>query len=189
MFEQALNNIDDVLWKDAGCTSELDYTEQSSWLLFLKYLDALETDRATAAALNGKTYAHILDKPYRWGTWAAPKGKDPSAGSGQARKVWYYQLDPGRNLGKTNPLNDEDRAEFVKIQKTFADSSKSWSVDAKDIDQTAFDLSVKNPNGAKTVTHRSPKEIMAEIAKLDAESAKVLAKIKRLLGSGKGDPL
>jgi type I restriction enzyme M protein len=76
MFEQAFKNIDDVLWKDAGCTSELDYTEQSSWLLFLKYLDALETDRATAAALNGKTYTHILEKPYRWGTWAAPKGKD-----------------------------------------------------------------------------------------------------------------
>ena len=32
MFEQAFKNIDDVLWKDAGCTSELDYTEQTSWL-------------------------------------------------------------------------------------------------------------------------------------------------------------
>ncbi len=42
MFEQAFKNIDDVLWKDAGCTSELDYTEQTSWLLFLKYLDALD---------------------------------------------------------------------------------------------------------------------------------------------------
>jgi type I restriction enzyme M protein len=48
------------------------------------------------------------------------------------RKVWFYQLDPGRNLGKTNPLNDADLAEFVKLQKTFADSPKSWSVDAKD---------------------------------------------------------
>ncbi|MDA0707271.1 MAG: type I restriction-modification system subunit M N-terminal domain-containing protein, partial [Proteobacteria bacterium] len=76
MFEQAFRNIDDVLWKDAGCTSELDYTEQSSWLLFLKYLDALEADRATAAALSGKTYTHILDKPYRWESWAAPKDKD-----------------------------------------------------------------------------------------------------------------
>ena len=47
------------------------------------------------------------------------------------RKVWFYQLDPGRNLGKTNPLNDDDLAEFVKLQKTFADSPKSWSVDAK----------------------------------------------------------
>ena len=82
MFEQAFKNIDDVLWKDAGCTSELDYTEQSSWLLFLKYLDTLESDKATEAALDGKKYSHILDKPYRWETWAAPKVTDPSAGSG-----------------------------------------------------------------------------------------------------------
>ena len=87
------------------------------------------------------------------------------------RKIWYYQLDPGRNLGKTNPLNDDDLAEFVKLQKTFADSPKVWSVDAKSIDQTTFDLSVKNPNGGEEVTHRSPKTIMDEIAALDAESA------------------
>lgn len=73
MFEQAFKNIDDVLWKDAGCTSELDYTEQTSWLLFLKYLDALEHDKATEAALAGKKYTHILDKPYRWDSWAAPR--------------------------------------------------------------------------------------------------------------------
>ena len=75
MFEQAFRNIDDVLRKEAGCTTELDYTEQSSWLLFLKYLDALEQDKATEAALAGKKYAYILDKPYRWETWAAPKDK------------------------------------------------------------------------------------------------------------------
>lgn len=44
MFEQAFKNIDDVLWKDAGCISELEYTEQTSWLLFLKYLDALDAE-------------------------------------------------------------------------------------------------------------------------------------------------
>ncbi len=76
MFEQAFKNIDDVLWKEAGCTTELDYTEQTSWLLFLKYLDGLEQDRADEAALDGKKYTYILDKPYRWETWAAPKGKD-----------------------------------------------------------------------------------------------------------------
>ena len=48
------------------------------------------------------------------------------------KKIWYYQLDPGRNLGKTNPLNDDDLAEFVKLQKTKADSPKSWSIDAQD---------------------------------------------------------
>lgn len=76
MFEQAFKNIDDVLWKEAGCTTELDYTEQTSWLLFLKYLDGLEQDRADEAALEGKRYSYILDKPYRWETWAAPKDKD-----------------------------------------------------------------------------------------------------------------
>ena len=75
MFQQAFKNIDDVLWKDAGCTSELDYTEQSSWLLFLKYLDSLEHDKATEAELEGKKYAFILDPAYRWSKWAAPKTK------------------------------------------------------------------------------------------------------------------
>ncbi|MBX7208216.1 MAG: type I restriction-modification system subunit M [Verrucomicrobiaceae bacterium] len=97
------------------------------------------------------------------------------------RKVWFYQLDPGRNLGKTNPLNDDDLAEFVELQKTFADSPKSWSLDAKDIDPSTFDLSVKNPHGGETVTHRSPQEIMEEIAALDAESAEVLENIRKLL--------
>ncbi len=73
MFEQAFKNIDDILWKEAGCTTELDYTEQTSWLLFLKYLDGLEQDLADEAALNGKTYTYILDTPYRWESWAAPR--------------------------------------------------------------------------------------------------------------------
>ena len=76
MFEQAFRNIDDVLRKEAGCTTELDYTEQTSWLLFLKYLDGLEQDRADEAKLEGKRYSFILDKDYRWESWAAPKGKD-----------------------------------------------------------------------------------------------------------------
>jgi hypothetical protein len=143
MFEQAFKNIDDVLWKEAGCSSELDYTEQTSWLLFLKYLDGLEQDRAIAAQLQGKKYTFIL--------------------------------------GKTNPLNDDDLAEFVQLQRTKADSPKSWSVDAANIDPTTFDLSVKNPNGGGEVVHRSPQAIMDEIASLDAESAEVLGRIRGLL--------
>src|SRR5437868_10111775 len=73
MFEQAFKNIDDVLRNEAGCTTELDYTEQTSWLLFLKYLDGLEQDKADEVALEGKKYTFILDKPYRWESWAAPK--------------------------------------------------------------------------------------------------------------------
>jgi type I restriction enzyme M protein len=485
MFEQAFKNIDDVLWKEAGCTTELDYTEQTSWLLFLKYLDGLEQDKATEAALDGKKYTYILDKSYRWETWAAPKGKDGkldhnvamtgddlrdfvnqklfpylhkfkeratgpntieykigeifgeiknkissgynlreiidhidelrfrsqtekhelshlyeakiknmgnagrnggeyytprpliraivqvvqprmgeriydgavgSAGflcesfdylkksnpqrtttqdkalqastfygkekkslayviaimnmilhgieapniihtntltenladiqekdrydvvlanppfggkerkevqqnfpirtgetaflflqhfikilkaggrggivikntflsntdnasvslrklllescnlhtvldcpggtfqgagvktvvlffekGAPTRKVWFYSLDPGRNMGKTNSLNDDDLAEFVKLQKSFSNSDKSWSVDAKTIDQTTFDLSAKNPNGGEEIVHRSPEVIMGEIAALDAESAEVLGNIRELL--------
>tara|TARA_R110000787_G_scaffold8607_27_gene29356 strand:- start:6066 stop:7517 length:1452 start_codon:yes stop_codon:yes gene_type:complete len=480
MFEQAFKNIDDVLWKEAGCTTELDYTEQTSWLLFLKYLDGLEEDKATQAELEGRSYSYILEPPYRWETWAAPKDADgkldhnkaltgedlrefvdnqlfpyldgftqkasgpntleykigeifgeiknkirsgynlreiidhidelrfrsqtekhelshlyeakiknmgnagrnggeyytprpliramvkvtaPKIGEriydgacGSAgflceafdylnqpgittsdaktlqestfygkekkslayviaimnmilhgieaptilhtntlaenladiqekdrydivlanppfggkerkevqqnfpirtgetaflflqhfirmlkaggrgaivikntflsnsdkasvslrklllescnlhtvldcpggtfqgagvktvvlffekgaptRKTWYYQLDPGRNMGKTNPLNDADLEEFVELQGTFADSPKSWSVDATGIDAATFDLSVKNPDGGDAAVHRSPQEILDEIAALDAESAEVLAKIR-----------
>jgi type I restriction enzyme M protein len=97
------------------------------------------------------------------------------------RKTWFYQLDPGRNLGKINPLNDDDLTEFVELQKTFADSPKSWSVDIKSIDQTTFDLSVKNPDGGEEVVHRSPEDILDEIASLDAESSEVLANIRGLI--------
>jgi len=484
MFEQTFKNIDDILWKEAGCSSELDYTEQASWLLFLKYLDDLEQDRGTEAALEGRKYTNILETQYQWGTWAAPKGKDGKLDHNKAmtgddlrdfvdrklfpylhgfkqkasgpntieykigeifgeiknkiqsgynlreiidqidelrfrsqtekhelshlyeakiknmgnagrnggeyytprpliraivrvvkprigdrvydgavgsagflcesfvyltakpglttrdakmlqertfygkekkslayviaimnmilhgieapniihtntltenladiqekdrfdvvmanppfggkerkevqqnfpirtgetaflflqhfikilkaggrggvvikntflsnsdkasvslrklllescnlhtvldcpggtfqgagvktvvlffdkgaptRKIWYYHLDPGRNLGKTNPLNDDDLAEFVKLQETFADSPKSWTVDSKSIDKTTFDLSAKNPNGDEEVKHRSPQEIIDEIAALDVESAEVLENIKALL--------
>jgi type I restriction enzyme M protein len=484
MFQQAFKNIDDVLWKEAGCGSELDYTEQTSWLLFLKYLDDLESDKATEAALEGKTYIYILDKPYRWESWAAPKDEngnldhhkaltgddlvdfvdrklfpylhgfreratnphtieykigeifgeiknkirsgynlrevidhidelrfrsqtekhelsalyeekikrmgnagrnggeyytprpliramvkviDPQVGEriydgacGSAgflceaydymrakpglttanmktlqegtfygkekkslayvmaimnmilhgieapniihtntlaenladlqdkdrydivlanppfggkerkevqenfpirtgetaflflqhfikvlkaggrgavvikntflsnsdnasvslrkllletcnlhtvldcpsgtfqgagvktvvlffekgaptRRIWYYQLDPGRTLGKTTALNDEDLAEFVELHQTFADSPKSWSVDVASVDQKTFDLSVRNPNKEEEATHRSPEAILDEIAALDAESADVLEKIRALL--------
>jgi len=97
------------------------------------------------------------------------------------RKVWYYSLDPGRNMGKTNPLNDADMAEFIELQKTFADSPKSWSVDVTGIDANTYDLSVKNPDGGEVIIHRTPQVIMDEIAALDAESAEVLANIRALL--------
>lgn len=484
MFEQAFRNIDDALWKESGCTTELDYTEQTSWLLFLKYLDGLEQDKASEAMLEGKTYSYILDVSYRWATWAAPKDADGKLDHNQAltgddlvdfvdrrlfpylhgfkqratgpntieykigeifgeiknkirsgytlrdiidhvdelrfrsqvekhelsalyeekikrmgnagrnggeyytprpliramirvidpkigeriydgacgsagflceahdylsatpnlstadlqtlqertfygkekkslayviaimnlilhgieapniahtntlaenladvqerdrfeiilanppfggkerpevqqnfpirtgetaflfmqhfikmlkaggraaivikktflsnsdnasvslrklllescnlhtildcpggtfqgagvntvvlffqkgaptRKTWYYQLDPGRNMGKTNPLNDADLVEFIALQKSFADSDKSWSVDAASIDAASYDLSVKNPNGGEEVIHRSPQVILDEIVALDAESAEVLANIRAML--------
>ena len=97
------------------------------------------------------------------------------------RKVWYYSLDVGRNMGKTNPLNDADMVEFIELQKTFADSPKSWSVDVTGIDTTTFELSSKNPSGNEEILHRTPQDIMDEISLLDNESAKVLANIRALL--------
>ena len=97
------------------------------------------------------------------------------------RKVWFYQLDPGRNLGKTNPLNDADLAEFVELQKITANSDKSWTVNIDDINTDTWDLSVKNPNRKDEVVHRSPVEILNEIEALDAESGKILADIRKLL--------
>ncbi len=73
MYEEAFKNIDDVFWKDAGCSSELDYIEQTSWILFLKYLDDYEAEKETAAILNGETYERIIDKEFRWKEWAYPK--------------------------------------------------------------------------------------------------------------------
>jgi type I restriction enzyme M protein len=99
----------------------------------------------------------------------------------KTRKVWFYQLDPGRNMGKTNPLNDADLVEFIELQKTKADSPKSWSVEVTAIDPKTFDLSTKNPNGGEEIAHRSPAEIMEEIAALDLMSAKILNSISKLL--------
>lgn len=93
------------------------------------------------------------------------------------QKVWFYQLNLDRNLGKT----EADLADFVALQKTKEDSANSWSVDVADIDQTTYDLSVKNPNRNDGVRHRNSQNIMAEIAALDAESAVIIQKIWMLL--------
>ncbi len=97
------------------------------------------------------------------------------------QKIWYYQLDPGRNMGKTNSLNDEDLREFVEFQAGLVESEKSWLVDVANIDRESFDLSVKNPNKAEEAPLRAPLEIMNEIAALDAESAGILAGIGGML--------
>ena len=72
MFEQAFRRIDDILRMDDRIQSELDYIEQTSWVLFLKYLDALETEREQIAELHGTSYRPILEEAYRWHTWAMP---------------------------------------------------------------------------------------------------------------------
>jgi len=97
VFEQTFKNIDDTLWKDAGCSSELDYVEQTSWVLFLKYLDDLEKDKQTAAELSSKTYTPIIDKQFKWDVWAAPKN-----GNGK--------------LDHHKALSGDDLRDFVDLQ-------------------------------------------------------------------------
>ncbi len=99
----------------------------------------------------------------------------------RTRKIWYYQLDPGRNLGKTNSLNDEDLAEFIELQSSFSLSEKSWFLEVKEIDQESFDLSVKNPNKAEDSPLREPQEILEEIAVLDGETTEILSLIGKML--------
>ena len=97
-------------------------------------------------------------------------------------KIWYYQLDPGRSLGKTNALNDADLAEFVEFQKDFRASDQSWTVDVKDIDpKSGYDLSVKNPNAPEAAPLRDPAEIIAAIQQLDEETAAILEEIGEML--------
>jgi type I restriction enzyme M protein len=97
------------------------------------------------------------------------------------RKIWFYKLDAGRNLGKTNPLNDDDLKDFLTLQAKFKDSGNSWTIEAKNIDKMTYDLSVKNPNKVEETELRDPKDIIAEMAVLDAESAEILASIGRML--------
>lgn len=97
------------------------------------------------------------------------------------KKVWFYQLNLGRNLGKGNPLNETDLAEFVKLQKTKTDSVNSWSINVSDVDQKTFDMSVKNPNKSGEIALREPKEILEEMDKLDKESVKIFSDIKKII--------
>ena len=97
------------------------------------------------------------------------------------KETWFYQLDPGRSLGKTNPLNDNDLAEFVEFQKTKPNGEKYWLVARADIDPTTCDLSAKNPNTPEEAPLRAPQEIIAEITALDVESAKILNRIQEML--------
>ena len=99
----------------------------------------------------------------------------------RTESIWYYQLDPGRTLGKTNPLSDADLEEFVRLQKTRESSPKSWTVPIESIDGTSFDLSVRNPSLGNGQSHREPEVVLREIRQLDEEAAKVLSRIEAML--------
>ncbi len=97
------------------------------------------------------------------------------------KKIWYYDLDPGRNMGKINPLNDDDLKEFLEAFKGQPEAEKSWNIRTKDLDGETLDLSVKNPNLPEEAPLRSPKEILDEMDKLDKETNKILNSIRKLI--------
>lgn len=112
MFEQTFKNIDDILHKDAGCGSELDYVEQTSWILFLKYLDDLEKDKKTSAQLSGKTYTEIISPEFKWEVWAVPKGDDG--------KIDHHKALVGDDL---KDFVDQKLFPYLKKFKTDAESA------------------------------------------------------------------
>jgi type I restriction enzyme M protein len=97
------------------------------------------------------------------------------------KKIWYYQFDPGRNMGKTNPLNDKDLEDFIALQKTKVDSDKSWTIDVSTVDSSTYDLSVKNPTKKEEKVVRTPTDILAEMRSLDEETNSILNSIAGLI--------
>jgi type I restriction enzyme M protein len=118
MFEQTFKNIDDILHKDAGCGSELDYVEQTSWILFLKYLDDLERDKQTAAELAGRSYQPIIAEQYKWQTWAVPKTPEG--------KIDHHKALSGDDL-----KDFVDHQLFPYLKKFKADATRADTIEYK----------------------------------------------------------
>jgi type I restriction enzyme M protein len=96
-------------------------------------------------------------------------------------KTWYYQLNPGRTLGKTNPLNDTDLSDFLNLYKTKSESENSWVIANSSVDAPSFDLSVKNPNRKQEKDERTPEQILDLLEHLDQESTKIIQQLRELL--------
>lgn len=131
----------------------------------------------------------ILDMPAGTFTGAGVKTVVLFFQKGEPTKnIWYYQLDAGRNMGKTNPLNDKDMEEFIKLASTplsqRAETEKSWTIDLRTLSEaegSEIDLSPKNPNTPEEAPLRSPEEILEEMETLDAETNTILQSIKELI--------
>lgn len=146
---------------------------------FLSNGDAAPLRRHLLESCNVHT---ILDMPQKTFLGAGVKTVVLFFNKGEpTKKIWYYQLNPGRKLGKTNPLNDKDLAEFIKLQKTQDESEQSWNINIADVDEATFDLSVKNPNTPEEAPLRSLQEILTEMEALDLETKDILASIKELV--------
>jgi type I restriction enzyme M protein len=124
----------------------------------------------------------ILDMPAGTFTGAGVKTVILFFQKGEPTKnIWYYQLDAGRSMGKTNPLNDKDMEEFKALSKTQAETKNSWLFNVNDLDENTFDLSPKNPNTPEEAPLRSPIEILDEMQTLDEETSSILNDIKELI--------
>jgi type I restriction enzyme M protein len=144
------------------------------------------TDNASIALrkllLEGSNLHTILDLPGGTFTGAGVKTVVLFFQKGEpTKKIWYYQLDPGRKMGKTNPLNDKDMEEFVALQKTKPETEKSWILNVNDLNEDTFDLSPKNPNTPEEAPLRNPNEILEEMQTLDNQTNLLLVKIKELI--------
>ncbi|MBM2715844.1 N-6 DNA methylase [Mesorhizobium caraganae] len=144
------------------------------------------TDNASIALrkdlLEGCTLHTILDCPHGTFQGAGVKTVVLFFEKGApTRNIWVYQLDPGRSMGKTNPLNDTDLAEFVELQKAFTEGPKSWRISRANLDTTTFDLSIKNPNAPEATALRSPEDIIAGMLARDADTADILENIRGML--------
>ena len=98
------------------------------------------------------------------------------------KNIWYYQLEAGRSLGKTNPLNDKDLEEFVRLSLSKPETEKSWNLNVSEIAGTSYDLSVKNPNKPEEAPLREPVLILEEMQELDTETADILQSLNELVG-------
>lgn len=145
---------------------------------FLSNGDAAAVRRKLLEECNVHT---ILDLPSGVFTGAGVKTVVVFFTKGEpTSKIWYYQLNPGRNLGKTNPLNANDLAEFVELYKTKAESENSWTLDVADIGEDC-DLSVMNPNKVEIIDERTTEDILKSIAELNANSASLIAEIREMI--------
>jgi type I restriction enzyme M protein len=125
----------------------------------------------------------VLDMPAGTFTGAGVKTVTLFFTKGEpTQSVWYYQFDAGRNMGKTNALNDADMQEFITLQENKPNTGKSWSIKIADVQTHNYDLSVKNPNTPEEAPLRSPMDILTEMQSLDAETNEILLTIKELIG-------
>lgn len=150
------------------------------------------TDNASIALreelLNACNLFAVLDMPAGTFTGAGVKTVVLFFQKGEpTQRIWYYQLNPGRSLGKTNPLNDKDLADFVTLaqalrqQQQGTDSPHSWTLNCADIDSNTFDLSPKNPNAPEEPPLRSPEDILAEMQTLDSDTNDILESLMELI--------